>query len=419
MRLFERQIVRFLDRFVAEFANRRGDRPFRPFAIELWNGHRAIAGTSAGADPTVVLKVRSQVAALHLLRPTLGRLGEAYIDGQIDVEGPIADVIEVAESIASSVASVPRHGALPRAWMGRHTKRSDQSAIQYHYDVSNDFYASWLDEAMVYSCAYFRAPDATLEQAQSDKLDLILRKLRLRPGQRLLDVGCGWGALVIHAARHYGARAVGITLSQQQFELASERVRAAGLADRVEIRVQDYREVRDGPFDRITSVGMFEHVGLANLQGYFRILHDLLAEDGVVLNHGITSSDPDSRSVGLGVGEFIGRHVFPDGELAHVSHALREMSTVGLEVVDVESLRRHYALTCRHWSERFEQSMPRLAPMIDERKLRIWRIYLAACVMGFERSWINLYQLLAVRSGAAAAALPLTRDDIYLPRPDV
>ncbi len=413
MKLFERQLVRFLDRFVAEFATRRGSRPFKPFAIELWNGHRA----QAGENPSVVLRVCSQAAALHLLRPTLGRLGQAYVDGQIDIEGPIADVIEVAESIASNVASVRRHGALPRAWKGKHSKSADQSAIQYHYDVSNDFYASWLDETMVYSCAYFHTGDESLEQAQADKLELILRKLRVAPGHRLLDVGCGWGALVIHAARDHGARAVGITLSRRQFDLATERVRAAGLAERVEIRLQDYRDVRDGPFDRITSVGMFEHVGLSNLQSYFRILHGLLAEDGVVLNHGITSSDPDSRSVGRGVSEFIERHVFPDGELPHVSLAIREMSAVGLEVVDAESLRRHYALTCRHWSERFENARPRLGSFVDERKLRIWRIYLAACVMGFERSWINLYQLLGVRSGAAAAALPLTRDDIYRPRP--
>ncbi|MGE0311202.1 MAG: class I SAM-dependent methyltransferase [Lautropia sp.] len=413
MKLFERQIVRFLDRFVAGFEARRGGAPFKPFAIELWNGHRA----QAGEEPGVVLKVRSQAAALHLLRPSLGRLGQAYVDGQLDVDGPIGDVIEVAESIASNVASLPRRGALPRAWKGRHSKSSDQSAIQYHYDVSNDFYARWLDEAMVYSCAYFRTGTESLEQAQSDKLELIMRKLRIAPGHRLLDVGCGWGALVIHAARHHGARAVGITLSQRQHDLATERVRAAGLAGQVEIRLQDYRDVRDGPFDRITSVGMFEHVGLANLQAYFRILRDLLADDGVVLNHGITSSDPDSRSVGRGVSEFIERYVFPDGELPHVSLAIREMAAAGLEVVDAESLRRHYAMTCRHWSARFENARSALSATIDERKLRIWRVYLAACVMGFERSWINLYQLLGVRSGAAAAALPLTRDDIYLPRP--
>lgn len=413
MKLFERQLIRFLERFGDDFAAAHAGHGFVPFAIALWNGYRK----TIGADPRVTLSVRSQSAALRLVRPSLARLGEAYVEGQIDVDGDIADVVRVGEQIASSAAGSRRRGGLPRSWAGRHSRRSDEKAVQYHYDVSNAFYQTWLDAAMVYSCAYFRAGDESLDQAQRDKLDLICRKLRLAPGQRLLDVGCGWGALVIHAARHYGVQAVGITLSKNQHALAQQRVAAAGLQDRVEIRIQDYRDVRDGPFDRISSIGMFEHVGLKNLQAYFRILRDLLTEGGIMLNHGITSSDADSRSVGLGVGEFIGRYVFPDGELPHVSLAIRELSVAGLELVDAESLRRHYALTCRHWSRRFEAALPALRADVDERRLRIWRIYLAGCVLGFERSWINLYQLLAIRSDASAAALPLTREDIYRPPP--
>jgi len=204
-----------------------------------------------------------------------------------------------------------------------------------------------------------------------------------------------------------------VTLSEQQFELARHRVREAGLADRIDIRLQDYRDIRDGPFDKISSIGMFEHVGLKNLPRYFRIIHDLLRDGGVAMNHGITASDVDSRSVGRGAGEFIDRHVFPDGELAHVALAIRELSASGLELVDAESIRRHYALTCEHWSRRFEQALPRLREIASERQVRIWRIYLAGCAMGFAKRWMNIYQLLAVKSGGETAGLPLTRDYMY------
>ncbi|MCB2038854.1 MAG: class I SAM-dependent methyltransferase, partial [Ottowia sp.] len=243
-----------------------------------------------------------------------------------------------------------------------HSKQSDREAIQYHYDVSNEFYAQWLDPAMVYSCAYFETGQETLAEAQTRKIDHILTKLRLKPGQTLLDIGCGWGALVLRAAEKFGARCVGITLSQNQHDLAVERVRAAGLQDRIEIRLQDYRDVK-GPFDRISSVGMFEHVGLKNLPGYFRIVHDLLAPGGWALNHGITSTDPDNAETSYGGGRFIDRYVFPQGELPHIGTVLTTMQQGGLEAVDVEGLRRHYARTLSFWSEAFEAHTAQIKPL--------------------------------------------------------
>ena len=410
MGVIDVQVGRTLDRFLDSLRDKADEPGFVPFAIALPGNAPLVVGDA----PRVTLRLASTSAVRHLIHPTLDKLGEAYVEGDIDVDGSIDDVVALGQQITGGDPANDNRSP-PSLWAKRHSRRVDRHAIQYHYDVSNAFYEAWLDERMVYSCAYFRTGQETLEQAQTGKLDLICRKLRLKPGQRLLDVGCGWGGLVIHAARHYGVRAVGVTLSDGQFELATRRVRDAGLTEQVEIRLQDYRDVSDGPFDRISSVGMFEHVGLKNLATYFQALNSLLADDGIVLNHGITSSDPDSRSVGLGVGEFIDRYVFPDGELPHVGLAISELSRQGLELVDAESLRRHYALTCEHWSRRFEAALPTLRTLVDDKTLRIWRLYLAGCALGFARGWINIYQLLAVKGDAARAGLPLTREDLYLP----
>ncbi|GAB2181800.1 cyclopropane-fatty-acyl-phospholipid synthase family protein [Denitratisoma sp. agr-D3] len=376
-----------------------------PLRLKLWNGGEV----ALGPEPKVTIHLKSVAALRHLLRPSMASLGQAYVDEEIDVEGAIDDVIAVAVGISAHGGKPVRHG--PR--MVRHTRKIDAEAIAYHYDVSNDFYRLWLDAEMLYSCAYFRHPGDSLEQAQIQKLDHILTKLHLKPGQRLLDVGCGWGALVKRAVEHYKVEAVGITLSQHQREVAQQRIAAAGLADRAEIRLQDYRDVT-GKFDRIVSVGMFEHVGLKNLRGYFAKLHDLLADDGLCLNHGITSTDPDSAETPLGGGEFIERYVFPHGELPHLSFALKEMAAAGLEVSDVENLRRHYALTTAHWSRRFENHGAQIREMVGEKRYRIWRAYLAGCTYGFSHHWIALHQILAVKSAAGAQPhLPLTRDYMY------
>lgn len=366
--------------------------------------------------PAVELVVRHAAAVPLLLAPTLESLGEAYVEGLIDVTGALPDVLDVAHRM-SEAGGGDDPGLLAQAAQRiarhhHHNRERDREAVQYHYDVSNDFYALWLDPAMVYSCAYFEQGDETLEAAQQKKIDHILTKLQLKPGQTLLDIGCGWGALVIRAAQHFGARCVGITLSQNQYQLARERVAAAGLQNTIDIRLQDYRDVA-GTFDRITSVGMFEHVGLRHLDGYFRRIHDLLAPGGWALNHGITSTDPGDGETRYGGGRFIDRYVFPDGELPHIATVLRALQHGGLETLDVENLRRHYARTMACWAHNFEASEPALRRLVDERRWRIWRVYLAGCQWAFEHDEIALYQVLCQRAGQPVASLPWSRRWMY------
>jgi cyclopropane-fatty-acyl-phospholipid synthase len=403
--MIEKQVVKYLE-------DLRSRQPL-PLRVELWNG----ADVALGDGAQVTVRLRSATAARYFLSPSMQNLGEGFVEGHIDVEGPIRSIVSVAESMARDNDREQGKGLLPN-WLSRHTRKSDKQAIEYHYDVSNEFYALWLDPQMVYSCAYFPTGDEDLATAQTAKLEHVCRKLMLQPGETLLDIGCGWGALAIHAARYHGVRAIGVTLSENQFRLAIERVHAAGLEGRVDIRLQDYRDVPgDGVFDKISSIGMFEHVGLKNLRGYFDIVHRLLKPGGIALNHGITSSDADSRSVGLGAGEFIDRYVFPDGELPHVSLAIRELSAAGLELTDAESLRLHYAKTLWCWSDAFEANLARLTGLAGERRARIWRIYLAGCAHAFAHGWINLYQLQAIRPrhapDGALSPLPLSRGYLY------
>jgi len=376
-----------------------------PLRLQLWNGRRF----DLSPQPTVTISIPRPSALRYFLRPDLNTLGKAFVEGDIQVDGPIHDVFRVAENLARRVAGSRGH----RHLLGRHTRQRDRRAIEYHYDVSNAFYALFLDRNMVYSCGYYRSEADTLEQAQVQKLDHILGKLALRPGDRFLDIGCGWGALVIRAAQHYGAQATGVTLSTNQLEYAREQIRALGLQDRCRVELCDYRDL-DGEFDRIASVGMFEHVGLKNLPLYFGKIRTLLAGDGLALNHGITTSDAAAGWMPLGAGEFIDRYVFPDGELPHISQVLREMAEAGLEVADVESLRRHYARTCRAWADRLEANRERAAGIAGGKRARIWQIYLAGCAYGFAAGWMNLYQVLAFRSdNAEAGSMPLTRDYMY------
>lgn len=369
-----------------------------------------------GQPARVQLAIRDPEVLTQLARPTLATLAEAYVQGRIDLNGDFLEALPLAEKLASAGGSSVAQRLADA--LTRHTPRQDKEAISYHYDVGNEFYRLWLDDRMVYSCAYFRTGAESLDLAQEAKLDHICRKLRLEPGERLLDIGCGWGALPIHAAQRYGARTVGITLSHNQLEHGRARVRELGLADSVELELLDYRELPDrygsAAFDKVASIGMFEHVGIANLGLYFSTIARVLRDRGLFLNHGITSSDVDSRAVGSGVGEFIGKYVFPHGELPHLHVAIREMSAAGFEVADVESLRPHYAKTLEHWSRRLEGQLDRAASIVSDRTLRIWRAYLAGCSYGFARGWVSIYQLLgSCQRSAGPTDLPLTREWMY------
>ncbi|MEC5163784.1 MULTISPECIES: SAM-dependent methyltransferase [unclassified Janthinobacterium] len=379
-----------------------------PLRIELWNGQQVDFSADA---PRVTIRLPRASAARYLLTPSLSNLGGAYVEGAIEVRGAASDMIAIVNALAR--ASLKSEGAFARLARGvAHDKRSDAAAIRYHYDVSNEFYAQFLDPNLVYSCAYFERGDETLEAAQLRKIDHILAKIRLRPGQSLLDIGCGWGALVLRAAQRHGARCVGVTLSENQYALARERVARAGLDHLVDIRLQDYRDVR-GQFDRITSVGMFEHVGLRHLPDYFGAVHALLAPDGLAMNHGITTTDPDNGGAPYGGGEFIGRYVFPQGELAHIGQVLKAMQQGQLEAFDVENLRRHYARTCAIWTENFEANAAEIRRLAGDKRFRIWHVYLAGCSYAFEHDLISLYQIVCGKAGRPAAALPWSRKYMY------
>ncbi|MDH1263762.1 C17 cyclopropane fatty acid synthase CfaB [Pseudomonas sp. GD03944] len=379
-----------------------------PLRLRLWDGNQF----DLGPQPHVTLVVKDPALVAQLAHPSLDALGGAYVEGRLDVEGPIREVIEVGDALSQALlGDAPSHDA-PRT---AHDKGMDAAAISYHYDLSNDFYALWLDSEMVYSCAYFETGMEDIEQAQQAKLRHLCRKLRLQPGERLLDVGCGWGGLARFAAREFGAEVYGITLSREQLELGRQRVLDDGLQDRVQLELLDYRDLpQDGRFDKVVSVGMFEHVGEANMPLYCRQLVGAVKAGGLVLNHGITSKYTDGRPVGRGAGDFIDRYVFPNGELPHLANMTLHLSDAGLEVVDVESLRLHYAKTLDCWSARFEERIEEAAQMVPEQALRIWRLYLAGCAYGFAHGWMNLHQILALKPQADGSHdLPWTRADLY------
>ncbi|MFF5446981.1 class I SAM-dependent methyltransferase [Streptomyces sp. NPDC012888] len=303
-------------------------------------------------------------------------------------------------------APAPPAEEAPRRSGPLHTKVRDRAAISHHYDVGNEFYELVLGPSMVYSCAYW-SPDGTLEQAQHDKLDLVCRKLALEEGDRLLDVGCGWGSMALHAAREYGVRVTGITLSREQAAYARKRVADEGLADRVEIRVQDYRDVKDGPYDAISSIGMAEHVGSARYRDYAADLYALLRPGGRLLNHQIARR-PEPDESAYRVDEFIDAYVFPDGELSPLGSTVSELERAGFEVRDVESLREHYALTLRAWVQRLEASWDEAVRLTSPGRARVWQLYMAASALGFERGGLGVNQVLAVRAEPGGiSGLPL------------
>lgn len=402
-----------------------------PGSMGLRQGHWTTRlGRQAHQPPefTLVLNESTALRRLLLGRDPL-RFAEAYFTQQIDVEGDFFAALQLKDHLPELTLSwsdrlrlavrllAPPPGAADEALRAdgvrRHTRAENKAAIAFHYDLSNDFYALWLDPAMVYSCAYYETEDTSLAQAQWAKLDHICRKLRLQPGEELLDIGCGWGALVMHAARHYGVKATGITLSERQLALARQRIEAAGLQAQVEVRLCDYRDM-SGQFDKVSSVGMFEHVGLKNLPTYFGSVHRLLKPGGLFLNHGITHEE-DGWGQALS-SKFINRYVFPDGELDRASNVMRVMEQQQFELHDVEGLRMHYARTLRAWVAKLEEGHEQALQYVDEAHYRIWRLYMAASALEFETGELGLYQILASKRDGGPAPVPLTRRYMYEPR---
>jgi len=419
-------------------------RLFRHFdghlALRLWEGTLLTLGRAAhhGApEPRYTLICRSPnvVRSMVLGRDPL-RMAEAYFRGEIDIEGDFFAAMHLKDQLESIQLSardrlrtwfaalrLPTVNAEGRAQgtetsarQGRrvkgHARHENSASIAFHYDVSNAFYALWLDQAMVYSCAYFESPEIDLAQAQQAKLDHICRKLLLKPGEQLLDIGCGWGALLIHAARHYGVHAHGVTLSRHQLALARQRIDEAGLQDRVTVELRDYRDLEGTAlYDKVVSVGMFEHVGLKNLPVYFATVRRLLKPAGLFLNHGITHfAEGWNKTLST---EFINRYVFPDGQLDTVGNVQRAMEHADFEIADVESLRPHYALTLRHWVARLERNHERALQHVSESTYRIWRLYMTTCALEFESGEIGVYQVLASKRAVGATSLPLTRRHLY------
>ena len=385
-----------------------------PVTLVLPDGERV----PLSPHPAVDIVARTWKGMRALAVPAMGSLARAYVQGDIDFSGSARRALDIAEAMVGSVA----HGrdSMRARWkllLRQH--RASRRNIAHHYDVSNAFYRMWLDERMVYSCAYFHAPDETLDAAQVHKLDHICRKLRLAPGQRMLDIGCGWGALLFHAAQTYGVDATGITLSQNQFEHVQREIAARGLTGRVRVELRDYLDLPDDArYDKIASVGMFEHVGTKRFPAYFGKIYRILAPGGLVLNHGITHNALDADTVGSGIGEFVDDFVFPGGELTHVAVVVEGMARQGLEAIDAEALREHYAKTLWCWVDRLEARADEARQEIGDERFRIWRIYMAGSAHAFDRGWLSLWQILAGKPHAdGRLPHPLTRDYMYDSKP--
>lgn len=410
----------------------------RTFAVRLWEG--TLLPSRGDCAFTITLKTPGILR--RMMQPSMElHISEAFIRGELEIEGDLSAVFNLYSRLRLITRSVsvlvtllrlalqlpgePQHSGSarePAQLAGRiHSQARDRAAIQYHYDVGNEFYASWLDKRMVYSCAYFPTGKEDIDTAQERKLEYCCRKLHLQPGEYLLDIGCGWGGLVIYAAQKYGVSALGVTLSQAQCELANQRIAEAGLSHCVQVKCQDYRELTDQNFDKVISIGMFEHVGPDHLPEYFAHVWRLLNPGGLFLNHGISAHPaPHWRAHSLwerfanryifGTGSFMQRYIFPDGDLIPVSQVNLRAEEAGFEVRDVENLREHYALTLRHWGNRLMQSRREIGNQFGEMLYRTWKLYLAASEFGFDSGLLNVNQTLLAKGGSQ---VPLTRSEWY------
>jgi cyclopropane-fatty-acyl-phospholipid synthase len=382
-----------------------------PIALVLPDGGRVPLSETTEVD----VYARTWNGLKALASPELGRLARAYVHNDIDFSGSARRILGLAETLVGRFAhGRERASARMRQWL--HRRQSNRANIQHHYDVSNAFYRLWLDQRMVYSCAYFRSDADTLEQAQLQKLDHICRKLMLAPGEEFLDIGCGWGALILHAAQAYGVKATGITLSQNQHDRVKAKIAELKLGDRVQVELLDYLDLpEDKLYDKVASIGMFEHVGVRNYPRYFGKIQRILKPGGLVLNHGITHNWIGvGASLGSGIGDFVEEYVFPGGQLAHVSRVIEGLASEGLELIDAEALREHYARTLWHWVERLEANEEAARREVGEERYRVWRIYLAGSAHAFDRGWLSIFQLLAGKPWPdGRLPHPPTRDYIY------
>jgi cyclopropane-fatty-acyl-phospholipid synthase len=399
-----------------------------PLAVVLPGGQRLGA-----ASARVTIRLRQLASLAHIAAGEVGRVAQDYVEDRLDFDGSVRDLMAIASKLVATNPTHDHGGSATLNWWreirrnarsrARHQVHADAQQVQFHYDVSDAFYELWLDPKRLYSCAYFRDPEMTLAQAQEAKLDHICRKLLLRPGERFLDIGAGWGGLLMWAAEHYGVQAHGITLSRNQHAHVSQLIQARGLQGRVTMALRDYRELPEGePFDKIASVGMFEHVGRAQLPAYFAKICRLLVPGGLLLNHGITAGGTRNHQLGAGMGDFIEHYIFPGGELIHVAKVTEVMSEAQLEPLDLENLRPHYARTLWAWSDALEAQLGAARALTPERVVRAYRLYLAGSAMSFEQGWMGLFQMLAARPSGqvsegpmrgAQSQFPFSRDYMY------